>query len=308
MDNKYIWTGKPGAADENERQETAGEERMKIYLMTDMEGCAGILDFENWVFPQGRYYDKGKRLLTLEVNAVCRGFFDAGADEILVVDGHGHGGIDPELLDGRLQLLRGVPDPVWPYGLDASFDAFACVGQHAKAGTPLSHLTHTSSPMLIDETVNGLSIGEYGQMALCARELGIPSIFAAGEQALTEEAIALTPGIVTVSVKRGLLPDDGMRELTTEQYRRAKLSAVHLAPRRARALLYDGAFRAVKKFLACPADFRYPDLAPPYEIRMECRRDEEHDTPYFLVRRHPDSFIGAMNTKPEEPQKQREEA
>ena len=65
---------------------------MKIYLMTDMEGCAGILNFKDWVFPEGRYYDKGKRLLTLEVNAVAEGFFAAGADEVLVADGHGRSG------------------------------------------------------------------------------------------------------------------------------------------------------------------------------------------------------------------------
>ena len=34
---------------------------MKIMLMTDMEGCAGILNLEEWVRPQSRYYDKGKR-------------------------------------------------------------------------------------------------------------------------------------------------------------------------------------------------------------------------------------------------------
>ena len=37
--------------------------------MTDMEGVAGILNFQDWAFNDGRYYDKGKRLLTEEVNA-----------------------------------------------------------------------------------------------------------------------------------------------------------------------------------------------------------------------------------------------
>ena len=71
---------------------------MKIMIMTDMEGCAGILNHDDWVMPEGRYYEKGKRLLTEEVNAALAGFFEAGAGEVVVVDGHGYGGIDPELL------------------------------------------------------------------------------------------------------------------------------------------------------------------------------------------------------------------
>jgi len=32
----------------------------KIMISTDMEGCAGVLDFENWVETYSHYYDKGK--------------------------------------------------------------------------------------------------------------------------------------------------------------------------------------------------------------------------------------------------------
>lgn len=37
---------------------------MKILIMTDMEGVAGILNHADWVVPAGRSYDKGMRLLT----------------------------------------------------------------------------------------------------------------------------------------------------------------------------------------------------------------------------------------------------
>jgi len=43
---------------------------MKIYLMTDMEGVAGILNHDDWVLPTGRFYDQGRRLLAEEVNMV----------------------------------------------------------------------------------------------------------------------------------------------------------------------------------------------------------------------------------------------
>lgn len=66
---------------------------MKIYVMTDMEGVCGVVNHDDWVTPQGRYYAEGKRLLTMEVNAAIDGFAAAGATEIVVADGHGYGGI-----------------------------------------------------------------------------------------------------------------------------------------------------------------------------------------------------------------------
>ena len=232
---------------------------MKILIMTDMEGVAGVLNHDDWVCPEGRFYARGVRLLTQEVNAAISGFASAGAEEIVVVDGHGAGGIDPETLDERALLSRGHTENVWPWGLDRSFAALAFVGQHAKAGTPFSHITHTQWFNYIDLAINGLSIGEYGQFALCAMELGVPVILACGEQALADEAEALTPGVVTVPVKRGLLPD-GLDDLDTDAYRAAKLSALHVAPRRARHLIRAGARRAVVTLREHPDTFRSPTI------------------------------------------------
>ena len=266
---------------------------MKIMIMTDMEGCAGILNFEDWVVPSGRYFEKGKRLLTLEVNAAVDGFFSAGATEVHVVDGHGAGGIDVELLDERALLMRGFDDRGYPLGLDSSFSALAFVGQHAKAGTPRSHLTHTQGFYYIDLAVNGVSIGEYGQTALCAMELKIPTIFAAGEAALAEEAASLTPGVVTVSVKQGLL-DDGLDDLDAAAYQAAKLSALHLSPLRARQMIREGAVKAARKLKESPASFQYVKMNSPY-IRTARFRKRGDAPPYAARDAHPDSFIALMN-------------
>ena len=127
---------------------------MRIALMTDLEGVAGVRNFDDWCNPDSRYYETGRRFLTEEVNAAIRGFFDAGADEIVVVDGHGAGAINIELLDERAELSRG-----WgvyhQFGLNDNFDALAFVGQHAKAGTVKSHLTHTGMPNTYDLQING---------------------------------------------------------------------------------------------------------------------------------------------------------
>jgi len=266
---------------------------MKIMIMTDMEGCAGILNHDDWVTPEGRYYEKGKRLLTEEVNAALAGFFEAGAGEVVVIDGHGYGGIDPELLDERALLSRGAPKPAWPWGLDKTFDALAFVGQHAKAGTPYSHITHTGWFNCIDRTINGISIGEYGNMALCAMELGIPTILACGEKALAEEAAALTPGVVTVSVKHGVLPD-GLDALDCDAYRKAKLSAIHLSPMKARKLIKEGAFQALLKLKQQPEAFSSPKLTPPYVLEAKFRANGEKPA-HVCRQEHPDSIIGLLN-------------
>lgn len=262
---------------------------MKIYIMTDMEGCAGILNHDDWVLPTGRFYDAGRQILTDETNAAITGFLAGGATEILVVDGHGAGGIDPLRLHPAAQLNRGTPKPVWPWLLDKTFAGVAWVGQHAKAGTDFSHITHTGWFDVIDLSVNGLSIGEYGQLALCGMELGVPSIFATGEQALCEEAGALTPGVVTVAVKRGLLKD-GLDHLTEQQYRAAKLSAVHLSPAEAQRRIQRGAQAAAEKLARTPAAFRYPNLSAPY-----VQRTRRRNTTAEKVTEYPASLIALFN-------------
>lgn len=266
---------------------------MKILIMTDMEGVAGVLNHDDWVLPSSRHYEKALRLLTAEANAAVDGFFEGGAKEVVIVDGHGAGGIDPERLDERAQLLRGAPEKPWPFTLDSSFAALAFVGQHAKAGTPCSHITHTQWFNYIDLAINGVSIGEYGQMALCAMELGVPTILACGENALADEAMELTPGVVTVGVKRGILPD-GLDRLDTDAYRRAKLSAIHLAPTRARFLIREGARQAIEKLKDQPASFGYPNLKPPY-VRTGRFRKNGATPPWQARDTHSSSIITLMN-------------
>ncbi|MHC4872203.1 MAG: M55 family metallopeptidase [Planctomycetota bacterium] len=244
---------------------------MKIFLMTDMEGCAGILNHDDWVLRDSMYYEKGRRILTEEVNAAVRGFFDGGAEYILVCDGHGAGGIDPELLDERAHLIRGWEKNIFPFGLDNSFDAVAVVGQHAKAGTDYSHITHTGWFNTIDLNLNGVSIGEFGLLVFCASEFNIPAIFAAGEKALCKEAEELTPGIVTVSVKEGNIKD-GLDHLSTDEYRAAKLGAIHKSPIAARKLIQEGAKKAAEKLKSDSKSYTIPKLDPPYEVIHKLRK------------------------------------
>lgn len=264
---------------------------MKIYLMTDLEGVAGVIDSVNWCRWDSRYYDQAKELLTLEVNAAVEGFLAGGATEILVCDGHGSGAINPSLLHQKASFSRGWASG-WPGALTERFDAVAWVGQHAKAGSEYAHLAHTQSMSYIDLSINDVSIGEFGQFAMCASELGIRAIFGSGDEAFAQEALALLPGIETVAVKKGLKPGKG-DELTPEQYRRRNVAAIHLSPREARQRIREGAERAVKR--AKEENFGIIDLKPPFTRKAIFRRTEEVPFKTISIETHPTSVIELMN-------------
>ncbi len=271
---------------------------MKIYLVTDLEAVAGVLDSLAWCYPGGRYFDLARELLTREVNAAIEGFFAAGAKQIVVCDGHGCGGIQPQLLHPKVELIAGsFSHTPCPYGLDESFDALAWVGQHAMAGAPYNHLAHTGSFRVLELDFNGRPIGEIGQFAYCAAELHVRPIFLSGDRAGCEEARALIPGIETVAVKEGLSPLQG-RELTAEQAEQAFTAARHLSPEAARHQIRQKAEEAVRRACADPEMGRLHLPPPPYTLKSTPRQTGDGQPGSVSLRSHPQSFIGAMNAKP----------
>ena len=265
---------------------------ISVYIMTYMEGVAGVLDFENWTSPESRYYDLGKEFLTLEVNAAIEGFARGGATEFLVADGHGHGAINPKLLDARAQLARNCAPPPYPFSMERGMTFCAYVGQHAMSRTERAHLAHTGSCSVFETTINGRPVGEFGEGTLCAAQLGIRSIFASGDLALTKEAQTLVPGIETVAVKRGTTPGRG-DECDREAYAKRNLGAIHFQPERARQMIRAGAERALRRALADPALGVVP-LKPPFE-RVTILRAQK-DAPKRIGRSsHPDNVISLMN-------------
>lgn len=261
---------------------------MKIAIVTDMEGVAGVVNFDDWVNPTSRYYEQGRELLTEETNAAIRGFFDGGADEIVVIDGHGSGAINPLLLDERTYFSRG-----WAvyhqFGLNDNFDAVAWVGQHAKAGTLCSHLTHTGMPIVIDSRINGISVGETGKAAMIAGFYGASPIFAAGEEALEAELKELGERIHFVSVKRGVTMDNGLY-LDTDEYEKHNLGAVHIHPKEARRRIYKGAREAIEDFIQNRCKF--PPVCPPAPYIMETWYRKHGDKPAFkTIQRHDNDLM-----------------
>lgn len=264
--------------------------------MTDLEGVAGVQTSQDWCAPEGRYYETGKELLTREVNAASEGFFKAGATEVVVADGHGHGAINPVLLDKRAELIAQWFSPAYPFMLDKSYDACAWVGQHARSRTEYSHLTHTGSFGVYEYLLNGQPVGEYEEIALCAAELGVPSIFGSGDQAFAAQAKEFIPAIETVAIKRGTRPGRG-DECNAEEYRKRNISAIHFHPEKARALIRAGAEKALRRFLK-GEKFEFKMPKKPYELVKYLRADK--DNPRRVGRStHPSSISALLNASVE---------
>ena len=235
---------------------------MRLSIQTDLEGVAGVVSFEEQTTPEGRYYEMAKRLLSVEVNAAIEGALAAGATDVVVNDGHGHGGIDYETIHEAAAVRQGRPRKA-PWA-DADFYGaydFTCIiGQHSMEGTADGNLNHTQSSKTVDHyKLNGKYIGEIAQWALCAGACGVPLIFLSGDTAACREAQALIPGITTAGVKEGI----------------TRGCAISLSHKRARDLIRDGMKAAIQKQKTDPvAPLRWPE---PYRLEIRYKHTDNAD-------------------------------
>lgn len=178
-----------------------------IFMITDLEGIAGVVSFADQSYPDGRYYDAAKRLATAEINAAVEGLLAAGVEDVLIWDGHGAGGLVFEELHPAAKLLHGRPMPPWSRleAVICRYEAVVMIGQHAMAGTLTGNQNHTQNSRTIDYyKLNGKPIGETAQIALYFGALGLPLIFLSGDADACREAEALAPGMITAAVKEGV--------------------------------------------------------------------------------------------------------
>ena len=205
-----------------------------------MEGVAGIVDWDQCRAP-GQPYEEGRRLLLGEVNAAIDGALAAGATEIICNDSHGTmNNLDPELLHGQARYVSGRHKPLYMMqGLDASADVVFMVGYHGSISGESSVLSHTYNPSVISHvTLNGSRVGESGINALVALAHGVPVGLITGDQHTAAEADPFLSSAERVVVKESF----------------TRFGADNLHPEAARALIADGARRAVE---------RAPGLEPP---------------------------------------------
>ncbi len=260
---------------------------MKVYVMTDQEGVAGVLNFDDGS-PTGRYYEIARKLTTRETNAAIEGLLEAGATEVLVVDGHGHGSINPLLLHPSAKLLAGRPLR-YPFGCDKSFDAAIIVGQHAKSNADSGHLSHTGNTSIEDLSINDVSLGEMGCNMLFAAYFGVPTVMVSGDKAACEEARALVPNIEVAPVKYGV-KHGPTSSLTAEKYKRLTGAAIHLHPEAARKIIKEKAKEGLKRL----GEIKPFWLESPYELVSKLRPAKEGE-PIKIARCTSNDLLELLN-------------
>jgi len=179
---------------------------VKIFISSDMEGTAGVVDWEQ-VRPGSADYPYFAGLLCAEVNAAIVGAMDAGATEFLVNDSHGRmANLRPDALAGRARYLSGRLKPRYMMeGLDETFDAAFFVSYHGSMSSGGSVLSHTYFPAAIAEVrLNGRIVGEAGLNALVARAFGVPVVLVTGDDTTAAELEPLCPGLRSAVVKRSV--------------------------------------------------------------------------------------------------------
>lgn len=208
---------------------------MRLYISIDMEGIAGVAheDQTDPIAPERRgEYERFRRLMTLEANAAIEGALEAGATRVVVNDSHWlMRNLLAEELHEAAELVSGGPKR-WSMmeGVQDGFDAAFCLGYHAMAGTARATIDHTYTDRVHRVRLDGREVGELGLNAALAGCWQVPVALVSGDAAVAAEARALLgDGVETVVVKEAL----------------SRFAARSVAPARARALLREGARRAL---------------------------------------------------------------
>lgn len=225
---------------------------MKVFLSSDMEGTAGVVDWEQCV-GDGPQAAAGRRLLLDEVNAAIEGAIDGGACEIVVNDSHSTmRNLPPDAIAGQASYISGSHKPLYMMqGLDASFDAVLFVSYHGSVGASAG-LSHTYNPRAVVEArINDVVTGEAGINALVAAHHGVPVVLVTGDRCACEETAALIPGVHAAIVKEHV----------------SRLAAHSLHPSRACKLIRETAQKAV----SCVPAAKPPPFATPVRLDVSVR-------------------------------------
>ncbi len=220
---------------------------MKILILTDMEGITGVTRWRH-VNPAHAEHARFRHLMTADVNAAVAGARSAGADEVIVTDGHEDGtNILVEELVGVNQFNSGLSSPLSVFqGIQDKPDAVLCVGYHARSGTMNAICDHTCSGHIYDLYLNDRLCGEFGLSATVCGQFGIPVLFVSGDQAVCAEAREWVKGVETAEVKQAT----------------GRFSAQCLPPQATAELIKAGAARAVQALSAGNAPKPLPPVHP----------------------------------------------
>ncbi|MFZ2957827.1 MAG: M55 family metallopeptidase [Candidatus Ozemobacteraceae bacterium] len=225
---------------------------MKLYIVADMEGIAGVVSPAQIDGSSSWEADAARRQFTDEVCAVCGGAFEAGVKAITINDFHGGG---RNLLIDRLpldaMLVRGDFRSTAGFDLlDSTYCGLVLLGAHARTASRGAVIPHTYSDKVRFE-IFGQPVGEFDLLSLVAGEEKVPTILISGDEKTIEQAHTNLPATHTVITKFGI----------------SSKSALCIHPKRVIEALHDEIQKAVKDI----SSIEPPGIVPPTQlvIRIE---------------------------------------
>ncbi|WP_406048976.1 M55 family metallopeptidase [Streptomyces virginiae] len=176
---------------------------MKILISADMEGATGV----TWpadVLPGTPQWERCRAMFTSDVNAAVLGFYDGGADQVLINEAHWTmRNLLLEKLDARAEMITGRHKTLSMIeGVQhGDVDGIAFVGYHTGAGSE-GVLAHTYLANSITGVwVNGTRASEGLLNAHVVAEYGVPVVLVTGDDLTCVDAAGYAPTAVTVAVK-----------------------------------------------------------------------------------------------------------
>ncbi|MFD5008989.1 M55 family metallopeptidase [Streptomyces chartreusis] len=176
---------------------------MKILISADMEGATGV----TWpadVLPGTPQWERCRAMFTSDVDAAVLGFFDGGADAVLINEAHwSMRNLLLERLDERAEMLTGRHKTLsMVEGVQhGDVDGIAFVGYHAGAGME-GVLAHTYlANQITGVWLNDVRASEGLLNAHVVAEYGIPVVLVTGDDLACEDALGYAPGALKVAVK-----------------------------------------------------------------------------------------------------------
>lgn len=183
---------------------------LRVMILADMEGAAGIDDYRMTTVDHPERYAEGRRQITADVNAAIAGLKAAGVTDIVVIDGHGSGNSrEPDVIEADLLAparigYKETSFDIYMDAYDHSVDAIVAVGMHAGAGNRKGFLSHTYQFEDVDYRVNGVPFNESMILAAGAARLRIPVIAIAGDDQLETEIRRAMPWVKYATIKRAV--------------------------------------------------------------------------------------------------------
>lgn len=205
---------------------------MKLFLSCDIEGIAGIPNFEMEHEDAVNFRELYHQQVAWVIEGIQTSPQNEHITEITIADSHSKG-LNLSYnrladLDERISLVSGYPrEDYMMSGLDRSYDHVFFVGYHAGIGELHGNMDHGySARVAYNLWINGTYMNETTINAAYAGELGVPVTLIIGDSGLATQLLTkgMMPDVNFVTTKEALgrfavknLPRQKVREATIQQ-------------------------------------------------------------------------------------------